>query len=451
MIPYSFELQHYPIDLESLPQSWAVASIKDVSTAVQPGFPSGKHNQEGQGVPHLRPMNISREGSIDLSGVKYVQDLHGPRLDDGDVLFNNTNSPALVGKTAAITAPGDWAFSNHMTRIAPARGVSNRYLAFHLHFLWMSGYFRYRCVNHVNQASISSGPLSTTVPLAIPPLAEQERIVAAIEEQFSRLDAGVAALELVLTNLNRYVRAVLRGITGNLPSGGVTAAPAASKGWQFGTIGDLCECLDSRRVPVNKEERQGRQGSIPYYGANGQVGWIDDYLFDEPLVLVVEDETFTGREKPFSYKITGKTWVNNHAHVLRPRPGVNVDYVNFCLMYYPFTPLTTGTTGRRKLTKKALLAAPVAVPDEAEQERLVAEIEQRMSVAVHLEEQARVSLRRARVARESILSAAFSGQLVPQDPNDEPASVLLERITAEGASLNGHKPTRKPRQERLPL
>lgn len=65
------------------------------------------------------------------------------------------------------------------------------------------------------------------------------------------------------------------------------------------TIEEFADCLDNRRKPINKTERL-KKGEIPYYGANGIIGWIDNYLFDEPLVLVVEDETFIGRELPFS-------------------------------------------------------------------------------------------------------------------------------------------------------
>jgi len=87
--------------------------------------------------------------------------------------------------------------------------------------------------------------------------------------------------------------------------------------WRKTRVGDISDCLDYLRVPVNKRERLAAHGTIPYYGANGQVGWIDKHLFDEDLVLVVEDETFIGRVKPFSYVVRGKSWVNNHAHVTK--------------------------------------------------------------------------------------------------------------------------------------
>jgi type I restriction enzyme S subunit len=207
------------------------------------------------------------------------------------------------------------------------------------------------------------------------------------------------------------------------------------KGWAKTKIGEIIECLDYQRVPVSKEVRAKRIGNIPYYGANGQVDWIDDYLFDEPLVLVVEDETFIGREKPFSYKITGKSWVNNHAHVLRAI-AVDTDYLNYSLWYYPFTPLTTGTTGRRKLTKSALMSAPYLLPPLPEQHRIVAKIDELFSeldVGVELLKKLKAKLKRY---RQSVLKAAVEGKLTKDwreahQGELEPASVLLERILKE--------------------
>ena len=82
------------------------------------------------------------------------------------------------------------------------------------------------------------------------------------------------------------------------------------------------ECMDSFRKPVNATERASREGEIPYYGATGQVGWIDDYLTDEELVLLGEDGApFLDPLKDKAYLITGKAWVNNHAHILRSYYG----------------------------------------------------------------------------------------------------------------------------------
>lgn len=145
---------HYPIELERLPSSWHADYIGEFCQEIQSGFACGKHSDEQIGVPHFRPMNVSRLGLLDFEVLKYVAaDFDQRRLSEGDVLFNNTNSPELIGKTAFVDQRGDGgAFSNHMTRLLFNQAIDPRFGAYQLHFLWMSKYFLHRCVKHVNQA-----------------------------------------------------------------------------------------------------------------------------------------------------------------------------------------------------------------------------------------------------------------------------------------------------------
>ncbi len=194
-----------------LPEGWSTALLSQLGESVKPGFPSGRHNNEEQGVAHLRPMNVTPQGRLSLEEAKYVEADDPPLLRVGDILFNNTNSPTWVGKTAYVGQDAHLTYSNHMTRIRlkGLAGVPNFY-SWQLHNLQQSGYFLARCKNHVNQASISTSYLTNEVQLRVAPVNEQRRIVATIEEQFSRLDAGVAALERVRANLKRYRAAVLK-------------------------------------------------------------------------------------------------------------------------------------------------------------------------------------------------------------------------------------------------
>jgi len=135
-------------------------------------------------------------------------------------------------------------------------------------------------------------------------------------------------------------------------------------------LGDICDFLDSRRVPV--EESLRIPGPYPYYGANGQQGWINGYIFDEPLVLLAEDGGHFGSKiQPIAYQISGKTWVNNHAHVLRPRKICNPDYICYILSYYDVTSLVSGTT-RPKLTKANAEEIKIPLPPLDEQRRIAA-------------------------------------------------------------------------------
>ena len=201
---------HHPLVEDQVPPGWAITSVGQIARLVASGFPSGKHNLEGVGVPHIRPMNIDRDGRLVLDSLKYVDGAIPRELSKGDVLFNNTNSPELIGKTTVVSTDRRLAYSNHMTRISLEDGFDSAFIARQLHFLWLSGYFRHRCANHVNQASIAATPLSSVVPIAVAPSSEQSRIGEALDELFSDLDAGAVALEKARDKLRLYRASVLK-------------------------------------------------------------------------------------------------------------------------------------------------------------------------------------------------------------------------------------------------
>ena len=250
---------HYPLDIEAMPPHWNVGYVGDFAEEIQPGFASGKYNKEGAGVPHIRPFNIDRQGRLDLAEIKSVApDADAKRLHSGDVLFNNTNSPELVGKTAAITSAGDWAFSNHMTRVRFKADVLPLFGAYQLHFLWMTGYYLHNCVKHVNQASVSSKTLARAVPFIAPPIDEQKHIVAEFEKQFSRLDEAVANLNRVKANLKRYRAAVLKAaVEGHLVETEAELARRERRGYEPGE-----QLL--RRITENRHVR--RNGKVSHQG-----------------------------------------------------------------------------------------------------------------------------------------------------------------------------------------
>lgn len=98
------------------------------------------------------------------------------------------------------------------------------------------------------------------------------------------------------------------------------------------TIEECCDILDSRRIPITASER--RNGRYPYYGANGIQDYVADYIFDDELVLLAEDGgNFGSKTRPIAYRVSGKCWVNNHAHVLKPMANVDVDYLCYSLMF----------------------------------------------------------------------------------------------------------------------
>lgn len=487
---------HYPINLGELPASWEKGYVGDFALEIQPGFASGKHNKEGRGIPHIRPYNIDRLGKLDLSEIKSVDpDADSKRLHSGDVLFNNTNSPELIGKTAVIVGAGDWGFSNHMTRVAFPDTVSPKFAAYQLHYLWSRGYFLHNCVKHVNQASVSSTTLARAVPFVKPPRGEQDRIVAEIEKQFSRLDEAVASLKRAKANLKRYKASVLKAaVEGKMteawrkqhpkvePAGkllerilaerrakwkgkgeysepeqpDIAGLPKLPDGWIWARLEAIAALKGGITVDKNRKSSGARK--IPYLRvANVQRGYLDlseVKEIDAPeadikdLRLVPGDILFNeggDRDK------LGRGWVwegqlsecIHQNHVFRARlylADVSPKLVScwgnsFGQTYFLREGKQTTNLASINITK--LSAFPIPLPSTAEQQQIVAEVERRLSVIDELEATVETNLTRADRLRQSILSQAFSGRLRSQNSKDSPGAVATCSIAAESPASYG--------------
>jgi type I restriction enzyme S subunit len=438
------------------PEGWAETTLGSVCSKPQYGWTTPA-KKSGEGLRLLRTTDISG-GEIDWGTVPVCEiepdDPDKYRLCAGDIVVSRAGS---VGVSHILRACPPAAFASYLIRFRPLEDISGDFVSL---FLQSPSYWSAITEGTAGIAipNINASKLSDLV-LSLPPLAEQRRIVEKVEALLAQVNAARARLAKVPTILKRFRKSVLAAacagrLTETWRKSALPDANAEDEipgGWRSVTIGQVAKSLDNLRRPINKDERAGRAGAIPYYGANGRVGWIDDWIFDEALVLVVEDETFIGRELPFSYVIRGKSWVNNHAHVLRPIDGMTADYLNICLAFYDFIPLTSGTTGRRKLTKGTLMAAPLTVAPLEEQHEIVRRVDALFKLADAIEARVAAATARADKITQAILAKAFRGELVPteaelarQEGRDyEPASALLARIHATRAT-NNDKPTRRP-------
>lgn len=110
------------------------------------------------------------------------------------------------------------------------------------------------------------------------------------------------------------------------------------------TVGEITICHDSKRIPLSNNERLEKQGTIPYYGATGIMDYVDDYIFNGDYVLLAEDgSVMTDQGTPILQRITGKSWVNNHAHVLEPVEGYSCLLLYMLLKDIPVVQIKTGS------------------------------------------------------------------------------------------------------------
>lgn len=260
------------------------------------------------------------------------------------------------------------------------------------------------------------------------------------------------------------------------------------KGWAATRLAVVAVCLDYMRKPINGTERDQRVAEkpqsdlFPYFGATQQQGWIDDYIFDEELVLLGEDGVpFFDPLRAKAYLIAGKSWVNNHAHVFR---GIFVShpFLVHCLNVFDYSGRVVGAT-RSKLNQARAIDIPIILPPLAEQRRIVAKVDELMALCDRLEtargtrEATRDRLAAASLARlnapdpesfqadarfalgtlpalttrpdqikqlrQTILNLAVRGKLVTQDARDEPIDVTLRKALARRAALVRAKKVRQ--------
>ena len=202
--------------------------------------------------------------------------------------------------------------------------------------------------------------------------------------------------------------------------------------WEWVRLGDVVLNRDAERKPVSKKDRNLHAQKIyDYYGAAGAIDKVEEYLFDEKLLLIGEDgANLLSRSKPNAFLANGKYWVNNHAHVIDAIDKSMLDYLAFYINAISLDDFVTGTA-QPKLNQENLNKIPIPLPPLAEQQRIVAKIEEAFAEIDAIEKNKELLKTHIKQTRQKILDLAIHGKLVPQNKSDEPASVLLERITRD--------------------
>lgn len=495
-------------DADDLPDGWACVKLgAGVISDVQPGFACGAHNRQGDGVAHLRPMNISPDGQIELSDVKYVSasevDRNERWVTSGDVLFNNTNSPELVGKTAYYSDVTPRAFSNHMTRIrCHAEFLDPRFCAIVLHHKWQMGYFQAVCNNHVSQASISRTVLlDTEIPL--PPITEQRRIVEKVEALLTRVQAirrRLIRVPLILRHFRQAtltaacngqltaswcenvrpdpfyttVEQIAKDHSADIPA--IVAEPEPNEGWVRTTLGFLAQPTLQNRPYVTSGSRGwakliGRFG--PYFIRSENIN-TDHLHLDDVVRVAAPDgaEADRTRIQPGDLLLTitgnnvGRTarvpqgcppaHVSQHVAIVRMHPSVLTDFV-WLWMRSPAhgqKQLESSFYGETKpgLNLEQIKSVWVDLPPLAEQHEIVRRVDVLFKLADAIERRVAVATARVDRLNRAILAKAFRGELVATDANladaegrgYETAERLLARLQQTIAVVQQRKkPTKK--------
>lgn len=356
--------------------------------------------------------------------------------------YNHTDSEVLItcrGATCGrinVSRPFSWINGNAMVVHPHSNNLRKDFLYYYLTSINFAPYISGSAQPQITRVSLQ--PLE----LPLPPLAEQERIVAKIEELFAGIDAGVENLKSVKNQIALYRQSVLKSaFDGTLYK---------TTEWNFTSIGTVCDINPKTVLPDFSDD--SIVSFLPMPTVEAETGAFspetveykkvkkgytkfqnNDVLFAKITPCMENGKSCVVRDL-----IQGVGFGSTEFHVLRCHAGMLPEYVFYFVVQKAFRSkaisFMTGAVGQKRVPADYLRDCEIPVPTLAEQERIVAEIESRFERADALETAVDRALNDAEKLKQAVLKKAFSGELVPQNPDDEPASVLLDRIRAARAS-----------------
>lgn len=442
-------------------KNWSIVRLGDIAEKITKGGTPTTYGFSFQknGINFLKVENI-QNGSINLKSITdfISEEAHQfqlkSQLDCGDILFSIAGT---IGVTTIIDSKHIPANTNQA--LAIIKGTSDTLIAKFL--LWQLEYFVQKVKSKARGGAMNNVSLEDlkNLNVFVPPLAEQQRIVEKIDELFSELDKGIETLKTAKEQLKVYRQAVLKyAFEGKLTNPAVNEGELP-KGW----------------VKVKLEEVSGRitKGSTPTtYGYNFQksginfikvenvkegrilMNTITDYISDEAHTFQKRSQLNEG-DILFSIAGTiGEICVIKKDHlpantnqafaiISGVKDSINIKILALQLeSFVQEIKLKARGGAMNNISLGDLKNLDIYIPSASDTDRLLLEIESRLSVCDKFEESIEQGLQQAEALRQSILKKAFEGTLVPQDQNDEPASVLLERIKAERAVAQPVKKTK---------
>lgn len=384
-------------------QAWKNEALGDVLSEIRNGV-NCKQDKSGVGNKVTRIETIA-DAKFDFDRVGYARlsekERKKFRLQIGDILFSHINSAVHVGKTAVLEHETEIFHGVNLLLLRTSERVLPRFLDYFLKMKFHSGYWRMICKQSVNQASVNQKDVKK-IPVQYPSLPEQRRIVAILDEALEGIDNAIANTEQNLANAQGLFESHLNQIFGR-----------ERNNWEVRNLGDVADNLDSKRVPITKSKRV--KGDIPYYGASGIVDYVADFIFDEDLLLVSEDgANLLARTYPIAFSISGKSWVNNHAHVLRFSDFCSQQFVEYYLNSISLEPYVSGMA-QPKLNQKALNGIPVPFPSIDIQQTVVDQLHALSSNSDRLKSIYQQKLDVLAELKQSILHKAFTGELTAHE------------------------------------
>lgn len=353
-------------------------------------------NLDKKRVPITKNKRVS--GNIPYYGASGIVDYIKDYIFDEELLLVSEDGANLLARTypIAFSIKGKTWVNNHAHVLRFEDRISQIFIEYYLNSIKLDDYVTGMAQPKLNQKSLNS------ILVPFPPLEEQQQIVAILDQAFAAIDQAKANIERNIENAKELFQSKLNHIFSQ-----------TGDGWEEKTLGEVCKNLDNKRVPITKNKRV--EGDIPYYGASGIVDYVNDYLFDEELLLVSEDgANLLARTYPIAFSISGKTWVNNHAHVLKFENKDSQIFIEYYLNSIKLDDYVSGMA-QPKLNQKKLNSIKIPYPKLELQSAIVCDLKSLDSMKTNLINTLNIKINSLEELKKSILQKAFAGELTKKE------------------------------------
>ena len=395
----SSDTPHYENVPFEVPEGWVWTTINELCDVVRGGSPrpAGDEKYYNGAIPFLKVADLTKDDGIYVYKAEYTIKEAGLKktrlVNEGTLLL--TNSGATLGVPKITTFPTT--FNDGIAAFL----YMNREVQLYLYWFIKSKTDSLRKIDQGAAQPNLNTDLIKSIPIPLPPLTEQFRIIKEIEHWFALIDQieqDKADLQTIIKQTKSKILDL--AIHGKLVPQAPNDEPAIEllkrinpdftpcdngqytqlpDGWVACRLEQVAEILDNLRKPINASERESRIKNrkidelYPYYGATGQVGLIDDYVVNGHYLLLGEDGApFLDKNAIKAYSISGKGWVNNHAHILSPK--IDFEFLQYSLNQIDYSEYVNGST-RLKLTQTDMRSIKIMLPPLAEQERIKSKIQ----------------------------------------------------------------------------
>jgi type I restriction enzyme, S subunit len=346
-------------ELVKIPEGWSQTNLQKITTEIGDGIHSTPKYVKQSQIFFINGNNLIQDFIKILDNTKRIDELefkkHQKNINENTLLLsiNGTIGNLAFYKNEKVVLGKSIAYINLQ------KNINQKFVFYFLKSNFVKNFIH----DELTGSTIKNLSLGTIrkIPIILPNDDKEQQKIVQILSDTNEL---VKQLDYLITKKKNIKRGTMQELLT-----GKRRLEGFSEEWEVKTLEEITNCMDNLRIPLNNAQRLKMNGNIPYCGANGVLDFVNDYVIDDDFILIAEDGGHFNeyQSRPIAYKMSGKCWVNNHAHILKSKEGFNQDFIFYSLVHKNIKRFLVGGT-RSKLNKSEMYRIEINIPTDIEEQ-----------------------------------------------------------------------------------